>query len=139
MKRPLLAVLVWLLVAGAGAAALFTAAQRQLTETFNTDARILHRVLSQRMEQQEAVLNAVDALEHQALDAAVLGSYLGSLLRPYPQIVAVERCTAQGCQVLGTPTEQPPFLSPLVAAEPAVRWPQGGGPLYALSHNGVRV
>ena len=139
MKRSVLAVLVWVLVAAAGVAALFTAVSGQFTETFNTDARILHRVLSQRMEQQEAVLNAVDALERQGLGAAALGSYLDTLLRPYPQVVAVERCTAQGCQVLGTPAERPPVLPRRTAAGPTVRWPQGGGPLYALSQNNMRV
>ncbi|MFK7603539.1 sensor histidine kinase [Deinococcus sp. SM5_A1] len=138
MKRLSLAALIWLLLAGTGVAALFMSARGQLTETFDTDARILHRVLSQRMEQQEAVLNAVDALG-QGMDAAALGSYLDTLLRPYPQVVAVERCAAQGCQVLGTPAETPPPLAPALGPDPAVDWPEGGGPLFALSRGNVRV
>ncbi|QFP75721.1 ATP-binding protein [Deinococcus sp. AJ005] len=143
MKRLSLAVLIWLLLVGAGMAALFTGARGQFTETFNTDARILHRVLSQRMEQQEAVLNAVDALGMdvlgQGMDTAALGRYLDTLLRPYPQVVAVERCAAGGCRVLGTPAETPPKLAPPLSPDPAVRWPEGGGPLYALSRGDVRV
>lgn len=139
MTRPRLALLLWLMMAGVGAAALFFSTDNRLTETFGTDARILHRVLSQRMEQQEAVLNAVDALERQGIDAPTLGTYLDTLLRPYPQVVAVERCSARGCQTLGTPAERPPFLAVSPSARPTVRWPQGGGPLYALSQNKVRV
>ncbi|MDV6376306.1 sensor histidine kinase [Deinococcus arenicola] len=138
MKRLSLAALIWLLLAGAGVAALFTVAREQSTETFNTDARILHRVLSQRMEQQEAVLNAVDALR-EGMDAAALGRSLDTLLRPYPQVVAVERCAAGGCRVLGTPAESPPELKASLSPEPAVRWLEGGGPLYALSRGDVRV
>ncbi|OLV18731.1 hypothetical protein [Deinococcus marmoris] len=55
-------------------AVLFFSTGNHLTETFGTDARVLHRVLSQRMEQQEAVLNAVDALERQGMGAAALGT-----------------------------------------------------------------
>ncbi|GAA4012678.1 hypothetical protein GCM10022631_25500 [Deinococcus rubellus] len=139
MNRLVFAVMAWLLLAGAGITVLLLSAGGQLTETFNTDARILHRVLSQRMEQQEAVLNAVDALERQGVGTAALGTYLGTLLRPYPQVVAVESCTAQGCRILGTPAEQPPRLKATIAPEPAVRWPDGSGPLYALSRHHVRV
>ena len=139
MKRLSLAVLVWLLLAGVGVTALFVSVGTHLAETFSTDARILHRVLSQRMEQQEAVLNAVDALERQGADTAALGSYLNTLLRPYPQVVAVERCTPLGCQVLGSPTERPPRLATSLSAAPAVGWPDDGGPLYALSRGNVRV
>jgi two-component system sensor kinase FixL len=127
------------MLAGMGTAALFFSTNNRLAETFGTDARILHRVLSQRMEQQEAVLNAVDALERQGMGAATLGTYLNTLLGSYPQVAAVERCSARACQTLGTPAEQPPLLAVSPSARPAVRWPQGGGPLYALSQNNVRV
>ncbi len=138
MKRLVLAVVLWLLLAGAGVAALFVNVRGQFTETFDTDARILHRVLSQRMEQQEAVLNAMAALG-QGMDAAALGRSLDTLLRPYPQVVAVESCSARGCQVLGTPAEPPPKLAAVLSPQPAVRWPKGGGPLYALSRGDMRV
>ncbi|CAM3304192.1 histidine kinase [Deinococcus saxicola] len=138
MNRLSLAALIWLLLAGAGVAALFMSARGQFTATFDTDARILHRVLSQRMEQQEAVLNAVDALEP-GMDAAALAGYLDTLLRPYPQVVAVERCAAQGCRVLGTPAETPPALASTISPDPAVNWPEGGGPLYAVSRGNMRV
>ncbi len=139
MKRAVLAVMAWVLLAGGGITALLLSVGRQLTETFGTDARILHRVLSQRMEQQEAVLNAVDALERQGVGTAVLDTYLNTLLRLYPQVVAVERCAAQECRILGTPAEPPPRLKATTMTEPAVRWPEGGGPLYALSRHNVRV
>ncbi|WP_156952958.1 tyrosine-type recombinase/integrase [Deinococcus frigens] len=134
MKRLSLAVLIWLLLAGVGVAALFLSARGQFAETFNTDARILHRVLSQRMEQQEAVLNAVDALG-QGEGTVTLDTFLDTLLRPYPQVVAVERCAAQGCRVLGTPAQRPPSLEATPVLQPTVRWPVGGGPLYALSRD----
>jgi len=139
MKRAALAVMAWVLLAGGGIMTLFLSVGGQLTETFGTDARILHRVLSQRMEQQEAVLNAVDALERQGVATAVLDTYLNTLLRLYPQVVAVERCVAQECRILGTPAEPPPRLKATTLPEPAVRWPDGGGPLYALSRHNVRV
>ncbi|ULH18329.1 ATP-binding protein (plasmid) [Deinococcus sp. KNUC1210] len=139
MKRLSLAILIWLLLAGMGVTALFVSVSNRLATTFGTDARILHRVISQRMEQQEAVLNAVDALERQGVDRAALGTYVRTLLRPYPQVVAVERCTPLECQVLGSPTEKPPRLPASRAAAPAVGWPDDGGPLYALSRGSVRV
>ncbi|MFB9990960.1 sensor histidine kinase [Deinococcus oregonensis] len=139
MTRRTLALLLWLMLAGLGTVALFFSTGSRLTATFNTDARILHRVLSQRMEQQEAVLNAVDALERQGMSAAALGTYLDALLRPYPQVVAVERCSVGGCQALGAPAERPPPLAVSTSARPTVRWPEEGGPLYALSQNNVRV
>ncbi|AZI44969.1 hypothetical protein EHF33_18880 (plasmid) [Deinococcus psychrotolerans] len=138
-KRLSLALLIWLLLSGVGVTALFVSVGKHLAETFNTDARILHRVLSQRMEQQEAVLNAVYALERQGTGTAALGTYLNTLLRPYPQVVAVERCTPLGCQVLGSPTERPPRLAAALSAASAVGWPDDGGPLYALSRGNVRV
>lgn len=134
-----LAAFLWLMLAGAGVAAQFLSTRTRLTETFGTDARILHRVLSQRMEQQEAVLNALDALERQGVGAAALGTYVDTLVRPYPQVVAAERCSATGCQVLGTPAKRPPVLASARSGRPAAQWPEGGGPLYALSRNNVRV
>ena len=95
MTRPALAALLWLMLAGVGVAGLFLSTGSRVNETFGTDARILHRVLSQRMEQQEAVLNALDALERQGVGMAALDTYLDTLLRPYPQVVAVERCSAR--------------------------------------------
>ncbi|GGO38742.1 sensor histidine kinase [Deinococcus humi] len=139
MTRPAIAALLWLVLAGMGVAGLFLSTVNRVRETFDTDARILHRVLSQRMEQQEAVLNALDALEQQGVGVVALGTYLNTLLRPYPQVVAVEQCFAQSCQVLGTPAEQPPVLATPLSSQPALHWPEEDGPLYALSQNRVRI
>ncbi|MCD0176763.1 hypothetical protein IHN32_12500 [Deinococcus sp. 14RED07] len=48
MTASLSAALLWLLLAGAGVTALFASASARLNEAFGTDARILHRVLSQQ-------------------------------------------------------------------------------------------
>ncbi|MCD0164940.1 hypothetical protein, partial [Deinococcus sp. 12RED42] len=101
MTASLSAALLWLLLAGAGVTALFASASARLNEAFGTDARILHRVLSQRMEQQEAVLNAAHALASQGVDEAALTTALTTLRRQYPQVVAAQRCSSGGCRTLG--------------------------------------
>lgn len=135
------AALFWLLLAGAGVTALFASASERLSEAFSTDARILHRVLSQRMEQQEAVLNAAHALASQGVDEAALSTALTTLHRQYPQVVAAQRCASGRCRTLG-PADVPLPRLPLSAvteSRAAVRWPAGGGPLYALTRGSVRV
>ncbi|PIG97339.1 ATP-binding protein [Deinococcus sp. UR1] len=139
MTASLSAALLWLLLAGAGVTALFASASARLNEAFGTDARILHRVLSQRMEQQEAVLNAAHALASQGVDEAALTTALTTLRRQYPQVVAAQRCSSGGCRTLGPADVPLPDLPAVTAPQAAVRWPAGGGPLYALSRGSVRV
>lgn len=133
--------LSWLLLVLLGCGGLWWSAWTRAQVGFDTDARILHRVLSQKMAQQEAVLGAVDALEQQGLDARALGRYVNTLLRPYPQVIAVQRCTPGGCQTYNrTRAQTLPDLPPRAGtAQPAVQWPSQGRALYALVQRRIRV
>ncbi|GGJ58026.1 sensor histidine kinase [Deinococcus roseus] len=91
----LLALLVWAGVLG------FWGQQRyrQLQETFDTEARILHRVLSQRAEQHDALLDSLAVVAGMKLPAQQLQTFVTSLTASYPQIVGVQVCLAT-CQNL---------------------------------------
>ncbi|MFD1733989.1 hypothetical protein ACFSC4_26520 [Deinococcus malanensis] len=88
----------WLLAALAGTLGLYLMTRSDLHERFDLDARVLHRMLSQRMEQQEAVLRSVDALWQQQVGPLTLGRFAGVLLAPYPQVTAVEECAGTSCR-----------------------------------------
>ena len=104
LRRALPWTLAWLLLAALGAAALILDRRQTLQAGFDLDTRILHRVLSQRMEQQEAVLNAVTALAAQGVTDATLAGYVQALTRPYPQITGVQVCPPGGtCRTLLAP------------------------------------
>lgn len=66
---------------------------------FDQDARILHRILSQRTEQHEAVLSSLAALERTGVSGATLVGFAAAMRERYPQIQAVRRCApaALGC------------------------------------------
>ncbi|MFC4425025.1 sensor histidine kinase [Deinococcus navajonensis] len=140
MPRPvrIWTLLLWLAVASLGSWALLYERKAALRELFDLDARVLHRVLSQRLEQQETVLNAVAALAEQG-GPQVLGRYVQALVRPYPQIVAVEHCGAGGCETLTVPRAALPTLPYAPSDHPTVHWPAGGGARYALGLGTVRV
>ena len=55
-QRRTATVLTWLLAAGCGAGWLASARLQQLHAAFETDARIVHRLLSQRVVQPDAIM-----------------------------------------------------------------------------------
>lgn len=131
--------LVWVLLALVGTAVLLVGARAAQRERFDVDARILHRQLSQRLEQQEAVLFAVDALSRQGVTGPTLERYAAALIRTYPQIVALEECGAVTCRSLTPGITGLPGLPASRPARPTVLWPSGGGRRYALGLRRVRV
>ena len=82
----------WLLVALIGALLLARSELAQLQETFDTDARITHRLLSQRAVQHDAVLSTLTLLRA-ASDQARPEQRLPSV---YPQILSVQRRDTDG-------------------------------------------
>lgn len=127
------------MVAGLGSWALLEDRRAELRESFDLDARVLHRVLSQRMEQQETVLNAVESLAAQGVERRTLGGYVKALIRPYPQITAVEQCTSAGCEALTPLPGTLPVLPFTPGGSSRVRWPAGTGTRYALERGRIRV
>ncbi|GGS07235.1 sensor histidine kinase [Deinococcus sedimenti] len=130
---------LWLAVTLAGSWGLVSERRAALQAAFELDARVLHRVLSQRLEQQETVLSAVAALLAQDLPPGKLGGYVQALVRPYGQIVAVEGCAAAGCRSFTFRREELPDLPFAPAPRPAVRWPRSGSGLYVLTLGRARV
>lgn len=80
-------ILAWAVIFGAGAAAIARGELAQLRETFETDARIAHRMLSQRVAQHDAVLSTLALL--QPVESAERPQQ--RLSSVYSQIMAVER------------------------------------------------
>ncbi|WP_051964730.1 PAS domain-containing sensor histidine kinase [Deinococcus misasensis] len=64
----------------------------ELRVGFDTEARILHRVLSQRAEQNEALLNSLAISAEMGLSENQLRAFVASLTSSYPQIAGVEVC-----------------------------------------------
>src|SRR5687767_11705446 len=81
------ALLAWAMLTAAGCAWLVHAELDRLRDAFETDARIVHRLLSQRVVQHDAVLATLTLLQPSA-DAARAEQRLPSV---YPQIVGIER------------------------------------------------
>lgn len=113
------------------------AAARGVQARFETGARILHRVLSQRSEQQEAVLASLTALTRAGVGDEALRQYVSAMRAQYPQIVGVQRCRP-GCLNLGPSGAALP-RAPLVADGVGLRWHPTVPTLYALSRGDVRV
>ncbi|MBU1818322.1 MAG: two-component sensor histidine kinase [Gammaproteobacteria bacterium] len=92
--------LLWAVVACAGASWLAVARLQQLHAAFETDARIVHRLLSQRVVQHDAIMATLALLQ----PAAEMGGHnpstapspLPRLTSVYPQILAVLQRSAQG-------------------------------------------
>lgn len=87
VRRIAVGVAVWLAISALGCAVLARDELRRLRDAFETDARIAHRVLSQRAVQHDAVL-ATLALLQPASAAERPEQRLPSL---YPQILGVQR------------------------------------------------
>ncbi len=87
LRRPALGIVVWLLFSGLGALWIARAELAQQREAFETDARIAHRLLSQRVLQHEAVM-ATLALLQPASDGDPPEQRLPSV---YPQVLGVQR------------------------------------------------
>ncbi|GEM47016.1 sensor histidine kinase [Deinococcus cellulosilyticus] len=71
----------------------------ELQEGFDTEARILHRVLSQRAEQHDAILDSLTISVELGLSEGQLGTFVQALTGRYPQISGVQLCTLD-CQWL---------------------------------------
>jgi signal transduction histidine kinase len=84
--------LAWAVAAGCGAAWLAHARLQALREVFDTDARIAHRLLSQRMVQHDAILGTLALL--QPREPAPDQASWKQLPRLYPQVLDVARRTA---------------------------------------------
>ncbi|MBV7542277.1 ATP-binding protein [Acidovorax sp. sic0104] len=122
----LAALVLWALVACAGSAWLASARLAQLHAAFETDARIVHRLLSQRVVQHDAVMSTLALLQPPAAmggDAAAQAAPLPRLPSVYPQILSVLQRPADGAWPAALQT-------PLAAAEAASR--RSGHPEMAL-------
>ncbi len=87
----------WLALACIGAVWLARAELAHLREAFEVDARIMHRLLSQRASQHDAVLATLGLLQSQSTEA----EHERRLSSVYPQVIAVEK-RASGTQWPGT-------------------------------------
>ena len=81
--------LAWLVLGAAGCVWLAQQRLQQLHDSFDTDARIAHRVLSQRMVQHEAILATLVLLQPES--RATEPAPWSALTRPYPQVREVLR------------------------------------------------
>jgi signal transduction histidine kinase len=79
-------IIAWLVLSGLGGWLLAQAELNRLQEAFDTDARIAHRLLSQRVVQHDAILATLALLQPPGQDAAE--QRLSSV---YPQILGVQR------------------------------------------------
>ena len=138
----LAALLVWALVACAGAAWLASARLAHLHAAFETDARIVHRLLSQRVVQHDAVMSMLALLQPPAAQGAAPAAdatatststsaaavapaaTLPRLPSVYPQILSVLQRPADGAWPAA-------LQAPLAAAEAASR--TTGRPEMALA------
>ncbi len=89
-KRLLDAALIWFVVVAVGCVVLARMQLVQLREVFETDARIVHRLLSQRAVQHDAVM-ATLALLQLPPDATQTTQPEQRLPSVYPQIIGVEK------------------------------------------------
>ncbi|OGB12263.1 MAG: two-component sensor histidine kinase [Burkholderiales bacterium RIFCSPHIGHO2_12_FULL_65_48] len=108
--------LLWAVVACTGASWLAVARLQQLHAAFETDARIVHRLLSQRVVQHDAIMATLALLQPTAAasNSTDAASPLPRLPSVYPQILAVLQRTAQ--------SDWPPALqAELAAAEASSR------------------
>jgi signal transduction histidine kinase len=90
------AALACILVAGSGAGWLAHARLQQLQAAFETDARIVHRLLSQRMVQHDAILSTLVLLQPTEPSQGIADAALPRLPSVYPQILDVLRRPLDG-------------------------------------------
>jgi signal transduction histidine kinase len=89
--------LAWLLCCLLWGAWLIHAERETTRDDFETQSRILHRLLTQRAEQHEALFASLTALEpslaemSQAVASKTLQSFVASVIASYPQVLAVRR------------------------------------------------
>ena len=86
VRRHALWVLAWCVVTALGCVGLARMELAQLRDDFETDARIAHRLLSQRVVQHDAVLATLALLQPRA-DGDASGSPEQKLSSVYPQIL----------------------------------------------------
>jgi signal transduction histidine kinase len=98
LRRPLVWIAAWLVLSTAGAVALAQQELARLREAFDTQARIAHRLLSQRAAQHDAVLATL------------------ALLQPAPGTDAMQRLPSVYPQILGIRQR----LDPAAWADPAL-------------------
>ena len=101
----------WLALAFVGAVWLARTELANLRESFEVDARIMHRLLSQRASQHDAVLATLGLLQSQSTEA----ERERRLSSVYPQVMAVEK------HAPGTPWPSSPNAAALNTAEDASR------------------
>jgi signal transduction histidine kinase len=123
------ALLVWLGLSLAYATWLLGEQRAATLEAFETQSRIVHRLLTQRAEQHEAILAALIAAElSMGTSSGLFETFAASLQRAYPQVASIERYrkTAQGRwqQIASQPT--PPLSDGVLEALPER---PGQGPL----------
>ncbi|MDB5799063.1 MAG: hypothetical protein JWL63_2 [Rhodocyclales bacterium] len=88
--------LAWLLCCLAAAVWLINEESKTTREDFETQSRILHRLLTQRAEQHEALFAALIALERSLpqmspeLSNKTLQSFVASVIASYPQVTGVQ-------------------------------------------------
>ena len=93
---PLASLLLWAVVACSGALGLAATRLQQLHAAFETDARIVHRLLSQRVVQHDAIMATLALLQPAAAAGdAASAAPLPRLPSVYPQILAVLQRTGQ--------------------------------------------
>ncbi len=87
-----MALLGWLVVGLAVCVFWSISATNQVRADFDQDARILHRILSQKTEQHEAVLSSLVELEKTGVSSATLFSFAEAMRTRYAQLLALGRC-----------------------------------------------
>ncbi len=112
-QRRAAAALACILAAGGGAGWLAHARLQQLQADFETDARIVHRLLSQRAVQHDAILSTLALLQPAAPEQGSADAALPRLPSVYPQILDVLRRPADDAWPAAAPA--------LAAAEAASR------------------
>lgn len=91
-----LSLIAWLVVGLAICFAWGVSSANQSRAAFEQDTRILHRVLSQRAEQHEAVLSSLVALERSRVNASTFADFAKAMRARYAQIEVIEYCTSGG-------------------------------------------
>lgn len=94
LRRTAALVMLWLLLTAAGGAWIARSALESRREGFETDARIAHRLLSQRVVEHDAILATLALLQ----PGAIAGETAPEQRLPavYPQLVKVMRCAVGG-------------------------------------------
>lgn len=98
-----LALLGWLVVGLVVCLLWSISVTNQVRADFDQDARILHRILSQKTEQHEAVLSSLVALEKTGVSRATLYGFAEAMRTRYLQLEALQRCdrAVQPCALQG--------------------------------------